>query len=81
MTNAKQLRHFDIDVFDLGMGWSPTGTTWKIWRYTFYEESHITREEYPIVLAEASLYPKANLERTTQTMFETANLPTVYVAI
>jgi len=60
-------------------------TDWKdmemVWRTTFFQELRVEPNEHPVLLTEPPLNPKANRERMASIMFETFNVPALYIEI
>ena len=52
----------------------------KIWHHVFYQELKVVPEDHPCLLTEVPLNAKQDRERTTETFFETFNVPSMYLA-
>jgi len=53
----------------------------KIWQYLYSEELKTSPEEHPVLLTEAPLNPIKNREEAAQILFETFNVPALYISI
>ena len=51
----------------------------RIWYHTFYNELRIEPEEHSVLLTDSPLNTKDNRERMTLTLFETFNIPAIYI--
>eukprot|EP00347_Sterkiella_histriomuscorum_P020200 403338712 len=53
----------------------------RIWQHVLNEELKAQVEEHPVIMTEAPLNPKQYREKLTQLMFETFNVPCLYVSV
>ena len=52
-----------------------------IWKYAFATELRVSSEEHPVLLTEPPLNPKINKEKMCSVMFESLNIPSIYIGI
>nr|XP_023397582.1 actin, muscle-like [Loxodonta africana] len=61
-----------------------TVTSWdnmeKIWHHSFYQMLRVAPEQHPLMLTEPPLSPNSYKEKVSQIMFETFNVPALYIA-
>ncbi len=53
----------------------------RIWHYTFYNDMRVNPNEHPIMLTEPPLNDNRNKEKMAELMFETFNVPAMYVSM
>ena len=53
----------------------------KIWGHVFFNELKVDSSEHNVMLTEAAMRPKQNKEKMAQIMFETFNVPGLYIAL
>jgi actin-related protein len=51
-----------------------------IWHHALHDELGVSPEDHPLLLTERPPGPKADREKVTQCMFETFNVPALYIA-
>eukprot|EP01084_Bolivina_argentea_P104994 187963_1 len=52
----------------------------KVWHHTFYNHVRVAPEEHPILITNPLQNPRSEREKCTQIMFETFNVPKMYIS-
>ncbi|KAI0257622.1 actin-like protein [Lactifluus subvellereus] len=53
----------------------------RIWNWVYAEELGTLSEEHPVLLTEAPLNPRTNRESAAQILFDTFNVPALYISV
>ena len=53
----------------------------QIWEHAFSDQLRVNPEDHPVLITEAPLNPHKNRERMMQLLFETFQVPAMYVAV
>lgn len=53
----------------------------RLWHYTYTKELKTAPEDHPLLITEAPMNPRANRDQMCQVLFETFNVPCVYVSV
>jgi actin-related protein len=53
----------------------------KIWSFTFFNDLRVNPAEHPVLLTEPPLNAKTNREKMAELMFETFNVPAIYISM
>ncbi|XP_033060446.1 actin-like isoform X2 [Trachypithecus francoisi] len=51
-----------------------------IWHHSFYQVLHVAPEQHPVLVTEPPLNPTPSKQKVTQVLFETFNIPALYLA-
>ncbi|MFX1252440.1 MAG: actin, cytoplasmic 2 [Promethearchaeota archaeon] len=52
----------------------------KVWHYTFFKDLRLDSADHPVLLSERSGNPAPNRERAAEILFETFNIPALYIS-
>ncbi len=53
----------------------------KIWSFTFFNDLRVNPAEHPVLLTEPPLNARTNREKMAELMFETFNVPAIYISM